>query len=99
MKTLHTAYRVSDLERSLAFYRMVGFCEFGRVAPGDESLLVMLYLPDDGNVVTLELVHAPARGCTGYRAHPDGMVRSHEDEPVQGAQGAQGGGSHHDRHR
>jgi len=63
MKTLHTAYRVSNLERSLAFYRMVGFCEIGRVAPGDESLLVMLHLPDDGNVVTLELVHAPARGA------------------------------------
>ncbi len=62
MKTLHTAYRVSDLERALAFYRTVGFREIGRVAPGDESLLVMLHLPDDGNVVTLELVHAPARG-------------------------------------
>jgi len=62
MKTLHTAYRVSDLERSLAFYRTVGFCEIGRVALGDESLLVMLHLPDDGNVVTLELVHASARG-------------------------------------
>ncbi len=63
MKTLHTAYRVSDLERSLAFYRTVGFHEIGRVAPGDESLLVMLHLPDDGDVVTLELVHAPARGA------------------------------------
>ncbi len=63
MKTLHTAYRVSDLERSLTFYRTVGFREIGRVAPGDESLLVMLHLPDDGDVVTLELVHAPARGA------------------------------------
>ena len=62
MKTLHTAYRVSDLARSLAFYRTVGFREIGRVAPGDASLLVMLHLPDDGNVVTLELVHAPAHG-------------------------------------
>ena len=63
MKTLHTAYRVSDLERSLAFYRTLGFREIGRVAPGDESLLVMLHLPDDGDVVTLELVHARARGA------------------------------------
>ena len=71
MKTLHTAYRVSDLERSLTFYRTVGFREIGRVATGDESLLVMLHLPDDGDVVTLELVHAPVRGAveigTGFR--------------------------------
>jgi lactoylglutathione lyase len=63
MKTLHTAYRVSDLERSLTYYRKVGFSEIGRVAPGDGSLLVMLHLPGDGDVVTLELVHAPARGA------------------------------------
>jgi lactoylglutathione lyase len=63
MKTLHTAYRVSDLERSLAFYCAVGFGEIGRVAPGDGSLLVMLHLPGDGDVVTLELVHARTRGA------------------------------------
>ncbi|HEV7214186.1 MAG TPA: hypothetical protein VGP33_03600 [Chloroflexota bacterium] len=32
MKTLHTAYRVEILGRSLDFYRALGFREVGRVA-------------------------------------------------------------------
>jgi lactoylglutathione lyase len=56
MKTLHTAYRVRDLARSVDFYRTVGFREIGRVTTGDGSVLVMLNLPGDGDVVTLELV-------------------------------------------
>ena len=56
MKMLHPAYRVSDLARSLDFYRKVGFGEVGRVTLGDGSVLVMLNLPGDGDVVTLELV-------------------------------------------
>ena len=63
MKTLHTAYRVSDLERSAAFYRNMGFREIGRVTLADGSTLVMLNLPGDGEVVTLELVHNPALGA------------------------------------
>jgi lactoylglutathione lyase len=59
MKTLHPAYRVRDLARSLVFYGKVGFREVGRVAPGDGSTLVMLNLPGDGDVVTLELVADP----------------------------------------
>ena len=62
MKTLHTAYRVGDLDRSLRFYRAVGFREVGRVRPGNDVTLVMLHLPGDGDVVTLELVHDPAAG-------------------------------------
>jgi lactoylglutathione lyase len=63
MKTLHPAYRVRDLARSLAFYARVGFREVGRVAPGDGSTLVMLNLPGDGDVVTLELVADPGLGA------------------------------------
>ena len=62
MKTLHTAYRVSELERSLDFYRKIGFSEIGRVSFADGSSLLMLSLPGDGDVVTLELVHNPALG-------------------------------------
>ena len=61
MKTLHTAYRVSDLVRALDFYPKVGYREIGRVAVGDGALLVMLNLPSDGDAVTLELAYAPAR--------------------------------------
>jgi|SRR4051794_375060 lactoylglutathione lyase len=60
MKTLLTGYRVSDLERSERFYRAVGFREIGRVPLGDGTTLVMLNLPGDGEVVTLELAYSPA---------------------------------------
>jgi lactoylglutathione lyase len=59
MKTLHTAYRVLHLDRSLDLYAKVGFGEIGRVSFGDGSILVMLNLPGDGEVVTLELVYDP----------------------------------------
>lgn len=62
MKTLLTSYRVGGLGRSLDFYGKVGFREVGRVSLGDGSILVMLNLPSDGDVVTLELVHDPAVG-------------------------------------
>jgi lactoylglutathione lyase len=56
-------YRVSDLDRSADFYRNIGFREIGRVPSVDGSTLVMLNLPGDGEVVTLELVHNPALGA------------------------------------
>jgi lactoylglutathione lyase len=59
MKTLHTAYRARDLERSLNFYTEVGFLEVGRVPVADGAVLVMLRLPDD-DMVSLELVSRPS---------------------------------------
>jgi lactoylglutathione lyase len=59
MKTLHTAYRVQNLARSADFYAKVGFREIGRVELEDGSILLMLNLPDDGEVVALELVCDP----------------------------------------
>lgn len=61
MKTLHPAYRVHDLARAADFSTKVGFREIGRVALADGSILLMLNLPDDGEVVTLELVYDPRR--------------------------------------
>jgi len=62
MKTLHTAYRVRDLGRSVAFYTTFGFHEIGRVAIADTQTLVMLNVPGDGDVVTLELVYDQGLG-------------------------------------
>lgn len=62
MKTLHTAYRVGDLDRSLRFYSAVGFREVGRVPLDGGTVLVMLSLPGDGDIVTLELAYDPAAG-------------------------------------
>ena len=59
MKTLHTAYRVTDLEVSLDFYTTLGYRELGRVDLGDGNSLTMLRFPDE-DVVTLELTHRPA---------------------------------------
>ena len=61
MKTLLTAFRVSDLERSRRFYAQVGFREIGSVDTGD-AFRVMLNLPGDGDEVTLELVFEPSIG-------------------------------------
>jgi lactoylglutathione lyase len=57
MKTLHTAYRVTDLDRSLDFDTKLGFQELGRISTTADSMLVTLNLPGDGEVATLELVH------------------------------------------
>jgi lactoylglutathione lyase len=61
MRTLHVGLRVSDLERSLAFYTAVGYAVIGTVEGTAFGRLTMLQLPGD-DFVTIELVHDPARG-------------------------------------
>jgi catechol 2,3-dioxygenase-like lactoylglutathione lyase family enzyme len=60
MRTLHLGLRVSDLERSLAFYTAVGYAKLGSVPETPFGSLTMLQLPDDP-FVSIELVHDPAR--------------------------------------
>jgi lactoylglutathione lyase len=59
MRTLHTAYRVTSLSASLAFYLELGYEEVGRVHLPDDVTLVCLKHPDE-EVVTLELIDDPA---------------------------------------
>jgi lactoylglutathione lyase len=61
MRTLHVGLRVTDRERSIAFYTAVGYEVIGRVPETAFGELIMLKLPDD-EFVTIELVHDPARG-------------------------------------
>ncbi len=61
MKTLHTAYRVSDLERALNFYTRLGYEVVGSVRFDGSASLTMLKFPDEP-VVTLELAFRPAQG-------------------------------------
>jgi lactoylglutathione lyase len=61
MKTILFALRVSDLGRSLEFYRTVGYTELSTVPFDDGSSLVWLKLPGETSV-SLELVHKPAAG-------------------------------------
>jgi lactoylglutathione lyase len=60
MRTLHVGLRVSDLERSLAFYTAVGYTVVGTVEGTSFGSLTMLRLPVD-DFVTIELVHDPAK--------------------------------------
>jgi len=59
VKTLHTAYRVTDLAASLAFYTALGYEKVGHIAGGDGLSLTVLKFPDD-QVGALELIHRPA---------------------------------------
>jgi lactoylglutathione lyase len=56
MRTLHIGLRVTDLDRSLAFYAAVGYEVLGEVPETEFGSLTMLKLPGD-EFVTLELVH------------------------------------------
>jgi lactoylglutathione lyase len=64
MRTLHVSLRVSDLQRSLAFYTAVGYTVIGTVEGTAYGSLTMLQLPGD-DFVTIELVHNPAQSEAG----------------------------------
>ena len=49
MRTLHVGLRVSDLERSLAFYTAVGYTVVGTVHGTAFGTLSMLQLPGDAS--------------------------------------------------
>ncbi len=61
MKTLFVSYRVTDPDRSLAFYTALGYVPLGRVEPGEGTRLVILKFPGEP-AASLELVHRPAGG-------------------------------------
>ena len=61
MRTLHFGVRVTDLDRSLAFYTAIGYEIVGSVPETPLGHLTMLKLPGD-EFVTIELVHDPTQG-------------------------------------
>jgi lactoylglutathione lyase len=66
---IHTCYRVLDLDRSLDFYRKLGFEEIRRVPIRDEATNVFLGLPGDGPRLELTYNHGrtePYEIGTGY---------------------------------
>ena len=67
MRMLHLGLRVTDLDRSLAFYTALGYAKLGRVPDTPFGSLTMLQLPDDP-FVSLELVHDSARPVTDTSA-------------------------------
>jgi lactoylglutathione lyase len=68
---IHTCYRITDIDRSVAFYNALGFNEIGRIPIRDEAINVFMGLPDDGPEPRLELTYNVGRSepyeiGTGY---------------------------------
>ena len=53
MELVHTCYRITDVNRSVAFYEALGFEERGRLPIRDEAINVFMGLPGDGNRLEL----------------------------------------------
>ena len=56
-KYMHTCYRIGDIDRSVAFYKELGFEEVVRMPIRDEAINVFMNLPGDGDVPRLELTY------------------------------------------
>ncbi len=54
---IHTCYRITDVDRSIAFYNALGFEEMGRIPIRDEAINVFMNLPGDGDMPRLELTY------------------------------------------
>jgi lactoylglutathione lyase len=52
---IHTCYRITDIDRSVAFYEALGFQEVRRMPIGDSATNVFMNLPEDGDEPRLEL--------------------------------------------
>jgi lactoylglutathione lyase len=68
---IHTCYRITDIDRSVEFYRALGFDEIGRLPIRDEAINVFMGLPEDGPEPRLELTYNVGRSepyeiGTGY---------------------------------
>jgi lactoylglutathione lyase len=61
MSLVHTCYRITDIDRSVEFYKALGFDEIGRIPIRDEAINVFMGLPDDGPEPRLELTYNVGR--------------------------------------
>jgi lactoylglutathione lyase len=57
MALIHTCYRITNIDRSVAFYNALGFEEIGRIPIKDEAVNVFMNQPGDGNMPRLELTY------------------------------------------
>ena len=57
MQLIHTCYRIGDIDRSVAFYRALGFEELRRMPIRDEAINVFMGLPGDGPRLELTYNH------------------------------------------
>ena len=71
MSLIHTCYRITEIDRSVAFYNALGFNEIGRLPIRDEAINVFMGVPEDGPEPRLELTYnvgqtEPYEIGTGY---------------------------------
>jgi lactoylglutathione lyase len=57
MPLIHTCYRITDIDRSVAFYKTLGFEEVGRIPIREEAINVFMNIPGDGDMPRLELTY------------------------------------------
>ena len=57
MALIHTCYRITDIDRSVAFYRALGFEEVGRIPIRDEAVNIFMNQVGDGDMPRLELTY------------------------------------------
>ena len=53
MELIHTCYRITDIDRSVAFYSALGFEERARMPIREEAINVFMGLPGDGDRLEL----------------------------------------------
>ena len=53
MELIHTCYRITDPDRSVAFYKALGFEERRRLPIRDEAVNIFMGLPRDGDRLEL----------------------------------------------
>jgi lactoylglutathione lyase len=53
VELIHTCYRITDIDRSVAFYEALGFEERARMPIRDEAINVFMGLPGDGDRLEL----------------------------------------------
>ncbi len=66
---IHTCYRITEIDRSVGFYKHLGFEELRRMPIGDEAINVFIGLPGDGPRLELTFNHGRAEPYeigTGY---------------------------------
>jgi len=94
MSLIHTCYRITDIDRSVAFYNALGFREVGRMPIRDEAINVFMNQHDDGDNPRLELTYnvghtEPYEIGTGYghiaitADDLDGMLAALADQGIE----------------
>ena len=57
MELIHTCYRITDIDRSVAFYEALGFEERARMPIREEAINVFMGLPGAGDQLELTYNH------------------------------------------